>query len=64
MKETKRTDNYKVEDILGNVVLIASSKRNLENPLGVLKKLCLFSENMWPATTSGKQTETSTAREK
>lgn len=46
MKETKKIDNDKVEDTLDNGVLIAPSKRHLENAIGILKNLCLFSENM------------------
>lgn len=45
-------DNDKVEDTLDNEVLIAPCKRHLENPLGIFKNLCLFSENMWLDTRS------------
>ena len=54
LKETKKIDNDKIEDTLDNEVLIAPSKKDLENPLGILKNLCLFSKNMWPDTRSGK----------
>ena len=46
LKETKKIDNDKIEDTLDNEVLIAPSKKDLENPLGILKNLCLFSENI------------------